>query len=107
MAAVFPRPIQAAMLFGEDGQVQWLSPSSEELFINPPVKPGESLPAGNGYDPLIGLLKDVRSCGESRSAEITWPDGRTVTASLAPMEHGDCLALVYAAMQSNTETFAS
>jgi CheY-like chemotaxis protein len=104
---VFEHPIQAAILFDENGQVKWLSPTGEELFGTPPVSPGESLPTGKEYNPLIGLLEYVRTSGKTTCGEITWPDGLTFVVSIAPMANGDCLALFYAAMQPCSENFAS
>ncbi len=104
---VFQGTIQAAVLFDEDGNLKWLSPSGEELFTEPPVKPGESLPAGGEYGRLKELLQEVHTSGKPRVDEIPWPDGRIFTASLAPMENGGCLALVYVAMQPHSETLAS
>jgi hypothetical protein len=58
---------------------------------------GDPLVPGKEYDALIKLLKSTRASREFKSGEITWPDGRTFTASLAPMENGGCLALLSAA----------
>jgi two-component system NtrC family sensor kinase len=85
----------AAILFDADGQLTCLNLAGEKLFADSVAKPGKPLTQGHGYDPLLELMEEARTAGEAKTGEIVWPDGRSFTALLAPIQDSGCIALLY------------
>lgn len=87
--------IHAVLVFDQDGRLVWSDEAGERLLRAQNQAPGNLPEQGRGCDPLSETLEEVRSSGVSRTVEIAWPDGRTLTAFLALMEDGKCIALLY------------
>ncbi len=87
--------VHAAMLFDADRQLTCLNLAGEKLFADSGAKQGKVLAQGRGYDPLLELMEEARTAGEAKTGEIAWPDGRSFTALLAPIQDSGCIALLY------------
>lgn len=92
--------VQAALVFDKEGRLVWADEAGRKLLPDHQQADGRLLEQGRGGDALIELLEEVRSSKASRTYEISWPDGRTFTASLAPMEEGGVIALVHNSVNS-------
>lgn len=95
VAAILRHASEAILLFDEHGKLTLLNPAGEQLFITNPAKLNQPLPTGRGYEPFIKLIEDARVSHMSNSGEITWPDQRTFTAYIAPIEDGGTVAILH------------
>lgn len=88
LAAVLEYAAEAILMFDKQGRLCLLNPEGEKLFTDFTANLNQPLPKGRGYDALIGLLDDVRTSQGAKSSDITWPDQRTFTALISPIEAG-------------------
>jgi signal transduction histidine kinase/DNA-binding response OmpR family regulator len=95
VAAILRHAAEAILLFDEQGNLTLLNPAGEQLFVVRPIKLGTPLPTDRGYEGLIKLIEDARSSQMSVSGEIVWPDQRTFTAFVAPLEDGGTVAILH------------
>jgi len=98
----FQKPVQAALLFEKTGKLLWLTPDNRNILSNFSLSIGTTLARGDGFDPLLKLLEDVRKSSSPATGEILWPDGRVYFASLLPMENGNILVLLSTASGSSS-----
>ena len=94
-AAVLEGAADAILMFDADGCLSLLNPAAEKLFTDYETKLGLPLARGCGYDVLIELLDETYTSGESKTAEITWPDQRVFMALFTPVEKGGCVVLLH------------
>lgn len=95
LSAILHHASEAIMLFDEQARLTLLNPAGEQLFTDLEAKRQQPLPAGHGYEGFINLLNDARSSQIAKSAEIVWPDHRTFTAFIAPIEDGGTVAILH------------
>jgi signal transduction histidine kinase/DNA-binding response OmpR family regulator len=88
LAAVLHHAAEAILLFDQKGNLTLLNPTAEKLFTDFKANLHQPLPAERGYDAFIQLLQDVQKSQQSTSAEILWPDKRTFSVLLTPIEDG-------------------
>jgi signal transduction histidine kinase len=88
LAAVLHHAAEAILLFDDRGNLTLLNPTAEKLFADFKANLRQPLPAERGYDALIHLLEDARESQLAKSAEISWPDNRTFTVLVTPIEDG-------------------
>jgi two-component system phosphate regulon sensor histidine kinase PhoR len=62
------------------------NPAGESLFSDTDSRVGQSLPAGQGYDGLIELLKLAQAKGIHQQGEVKWPDGSVFSVLVTPIE---------------------
>jgi CheY-like chemotaxis protein len=92
--------IEAALIFDKDGHLVWAGEAGKKLFPDSTQAAGGPVQPGHGYDALIELLEEVRSSRSSKTAQISWPDGRIFTTFLAPLEEGGVIALLHSSVNS-------
>ncbi len=95
LAAVLQHAAEAILMFDAQGRLSLLNPAGEKLFTDFNANINQPLPAGRGYDAFIHLLEDARSSHGAKSGEILWPDKRTFTALITPIEDGGQVAILH------------
>jgi len=95
LAAVLEYAAEAILLFDTQGKLSLLNPAGEKLFTDFNANINQPLPVGHGYDALIKMLEDARSSHISKSGEVIWPDQRTFTALITPIEEGGQVAILH------------
>ena len=95
LAAVLQSAAEAIFMFDAEGRLILLNPAGEKLFTDFKASLNRPLEAGHGYDVLIQMLEEVRLSGDSKSGEIAWPDKRTFTAFITPIESGGLVATLH------------
>jgi CheY-like chemotaxis protein len=95
LTAVLEHAAEAILMFDTQGNLCLLNPEGKKLFTDFTANLNQPLPKGHGYDALINLLEDVRTSHGSKSSDITWPDQRTFTALITPIEDGGQVAILH------------
>ncbi|HNA87755.1 MAG TPA: response regulator [Anaerolineales bacterium] len=95
LATILRHASEAILLFDAQGKLTLLNPSGEQLFVDFDAQLKQSLPAGHGYDAFIQMLGEAHISQMVRSGEIVWPDQRTFTAFIAPIEDGGQVAILH------------
>ncbi|MEN9562879.1 MAG: hypothetical protein RIR73_1123 [Chloroflexota bacterium] len=95
VAAILRHAAEAMLLFDAQGNLTLLNPAGEQLFTERSVKINQPLPANSGYETFITLLEEARLSHMSNSGEVVWPDKRTFTAFIAPIEDGGTVAILH------------
>jgi signal transduction histidine kinase/DNA-binding response OmpR family regulator len=95
VAAILRHASEAILLFDEHGSLTLLNPAGEQLFLARPIKLNQPLPADRGYESFVKLIEEARTSNMSISGEIIWPDQRTFTAFVAPIEDGGTVAILH------------
>ena len=95
VAAILRHAAEAMLLFDSQGNLTLLNPAGEQLFTERSVKLNQPLPADSGYETFIKLLEEARLSHMSNSGEVVWPDQRTFTAFIAPIEDGGTVAILH------------
>lgn len=95
VAAILRHASEAMLLFDSQGKLTLLNPAGEQLFTDYSVKLNQPLPADSGYETFIKLLEEARVSHMSNSGEVVWPDQRTFTAFIAPIEDGGTVAILH------------
>ena len=94
LSAVLHSAANAILMFDADDCLRLLNPAGEKLFTDYEAKLGMPLARGSGYDALIELLEQVYITNKSNTGEVRWPDGRTFTVLLTPIEGGGCVVVL-------------
>lgn len=94
-AAILRHASEAILLFDDEGNLSLLNPAGEQLFTDFPAKLNQPLPSERGYEHFIKLIEEARAAQMSKSGEIVWPDQRTFTAFIAPIEDGGTVAILH------------
>jgi len=95
LSAVLQAAADAILVLDMDANLQLLNPAGRQLFTDVETKIGKPLPVGRGYDDLIDLLVQARESGRAETSEIAWPDGRTFSVQLTPIENGGQVAILH------------
>ncbi len=95
LAAVLRGAADGILVMDVEGRLQLLNPAGQRLFTDVDTKLGRPLPAGRGYDDLIALLDRARESRGSEEGEIAWPDKRTFSALITPIEEGGHVAILH------------
>ncbi len=85
----------AIMLMDEHGRMQLVNPAGSRLFTDVNTRLGHPIPKGKGYDPLVDLLSQVRQTNLPGNGEIPWPDGRTFSVMITPVEQGGQVTVLH------------
>ncbi|MFZ5822670.1 MAG: response regulator [Chloroflexota bacterium] len=94
LAAVLQSAADAILMFDSDGCLVLLNPAAEKLFTDYETKLGLPLARGRGYDRLIDLVEETCASGEPHKGEFDWPDHRTLTTIITPIEDGGCVVVL-------------
>ncbi|NJN43401.1 MAG: GAF domain-containing protein [Anaerolineae bacterium] len=95
LEAVLHGVADAIMFMDEYSRVQLVNPAGSRLFTDVNTRLGYPLPKGKGYDPLIDLLSQAREQNEAANGEIPWPDGRTFSVMITPVENGGQVTVLH------------
>jgi signal transduction histidine kinase/PleD family two-component response regulator len=95
VGAILRHASEAIMLFDDQGKLTLLNPAAEALFAEQPLTLNQPLPPESGYESLIAVTEEARASGMSQSREIIWPDKRTFTAFITPIEDGGTVAILH------------
>jgi signal transduction histidine kinase/DNA-binding response OmpR family regulator/putative methionine-R-sulfoxide reductase with GAF domain len=95
LAAILHGAADAILVTDSAGSLQLANPAGERLFTDVNTQLGHPLPAGRGYDDLITLLDEVRASVEPTHKEIPWPDKRTFSVMVTPIEEGGQVAVLH------------
>jgi signal transduction histidine kinase/DNA-binding response OmpR family regulator len=95
LSAVLQHAAEAILMFDEYGKLSLLNPAGEKLFTDFKANINQPLPAGHGYDALVQMLEDARLSHIAKSGEVVWPDQRTFTALITPIEGGGQVAILH------------
>jgi len=94
LAAVLQSAADAILMFDSDGCLVLMNPAAEKLFTDYETKLGLPLARGRGYDRLIDLVEETCTSGKLQKGELEWPDHRTLTAIITPIEDGGCVVVL-------------
>ena len=94
-ATVLRTAADAIMVLNNIGELQLINPAGERLFTDVQTRVGNQLPLNKGYDGLLELVEKARSTGHLEKGEIYWPDQRTFSVLIAPLEEGGQVAVLH------------
>jgi signal transduction histidine kinase len=94
LSAVLQSAANAILMFDAEGCLTLLNPAGEKLFTDHETKLGLPLARESGYDALIALREQACISNESKTGEVTWPDERTFTVLLTPIQGGGCVSVL-------------
>jgi signal transduction histidine kinase/DNA-binding response OmpR family regulator len=95
LSAVLYGAADAIFVVDADNRLQLVNPAGKRLFTDVTTQVGSHLPAGKGYDEFIGLMEEARQSATSMSGDISWPDGRSFSVYLTPIEEGGQVAILH------------
>ncbi len=95
LTAVLRGAADAILVLDGDGALQLANPAGQRLFTDVETKLGQALPANSGYDDLIRLLERARQSRVAEADEIVWPDQRTFSAHITPIEEWGQVAILH------------
>lgn len=95
LKAVLNSAADAILVTDSNGRLQLVNPAGELLFTDVETKLGHALPPNRGYDELIRLLEQSIQSGNAVQNEIGWPDKRTFSTLVTPIEEGGQVAVLH------------
>jgi GAF domain-containing protein len=90
-----PDVADAVLVLNAERRLGFMNPAGKKLFADHPVKTGQPLLRGQGYDPLIDLLEDCRVNEAPKTGQIVWTDGSSYSVLVTPLKDCGCSALLY------------
>lgn len=85
----------AILVFDENGNMQLANGAGKRLFTNVDTCVGQPIPIDHGYDALLDLLGSTARNGVPAQGEIIWPDERTFSVLVAPIEEGGQVVVLH------------
>jgi signal transduction histidine kinase len=95
LLAVLRSAADAILVMDAHNCLTLANPAGECLFPDLDAQVGRPLPQDQGYGELLHLLDQVRAAGEHRQADVAWPDGRTFSALVTPIEEGGQVVVLH------------
>ena len=95
LTAVLKAAADAILVLSSEGNLQIINPAGERLFTDVTAHVGQPLPTKKGYDGLLKVIKTARQSGNLERSEINWPDDRTFSVLVAPIEEGGEVAVLH------------
>jgi signal transduction histidine kinase len=95
LEAVLHAVADAIMLTDGYGRMELVNPAGSRLFTDVNTRIGHPLPAGKGYDPLVTLLSQAKNNSIPANGEIPWPDGRTFSVMITPVDQGGQVTVLH------------
>lgn len=95
LTTVLHTAADAILVLNNLGELQLINPAGESLFTDFQTRAGNPLPKNRGYDGLIELVEKARTSGNLEKGEIQWPDQRTFSVLIAPLEEGGQVAVLH------------
>ena len=95
LTAVLHNAADAILMFDADQRLLLINPAAEKLFGDHEVQIGQQLQPSSGYDPLLGLLEETQRSNGPVSGEVAWPDKRSFSAAMTPVEAGGIVVVLH------------
>jgi len=95
LAGVLQSAADAILMFDAGGAMSMVNPAGEKLFTDIGTRLGQPLARGGGYDLFIDLLEEARDTHGAKSGEIKWPDQRTFSVSITPIQEGGFVVILH------------
>ncbi len=95
LLAVLRSAADAILVMDAHNRLTLANPAGECLFPDLDEHGGKSLPQAGGYNDLLRLLEQAHTTGEHCQGEIGWPDGRTFSALVTPIEEGGQVVVLH------------
>ncbi len=95
LAAVLRSAADAILVFDTQGRLFLANPAGQRLFTDIQTQVGQPLPVESGYDDLTRMLDGLRKDNTSGNGEIAWPDKRTFSIVVTPVEDGGQVAILH------------
>ena len=95
LSAVLRSAADAILVLNAQGQLLMANPAGDRLFTDVSTRIGQTLPVKKGYDELIGVIEKARQTIDSTYSEIHWPDNRTFSIVVTPIEDGGQVAILH------------
>lgn len=95
LAAVLRSAADAILVFDTQGRLFLANPAGQRLFTDIQTQVGQPLPVESGYDDLTRILDSLRKDNTSGHGEIAWPDKRTFSIVVTPVEDGGQVAILH------------
>jgi len=95
LAAVLRSAADAILVLDEQGNLILSNPAGDRLFTDVTAQVGRPLPSGKGYDELVEMLSRMRRQDHTGQCEISWPDKRTFSIVVTPIEDGGQVAILH------------
>jgi signal transduction histidine kinase len=95
LAAVLRSAADAILVFDTQGRLFLANPAGQRLFTDIQTQVGQPLPTDSGYDDLTHMLDSLRKTNASGQGEIAWPDKRTFSIVVTPVEDGGQVAILH------------
>jgi signal transduction histidine kinase/CheY-like chemotaxis protein len=105
LLAVLRSAADAILVIDAQGNLTLANPAGEKLFKEQQEIVQENgvietwvdkpLPLGHGYDEMLTLLEKARLSGMHQQGEVHWPDGRTFSVLVTPVEEGGQVAMLH------------
>jgi signal transduction histidine kinase/DNA-binding response OmpR family regulator len=95
LSAVLHGAADAILVLDHQGILQLANPVGQRLFTDVEAQVGKPLTTDQGYDQLIELIDQTRQSNSAAEAEISWPDARTFSAMITPIEDGGQVAVLH------------
>jgi signal transduction histidine kinase/DNA-binding response OmpR family regulator len=95
LSAVLRSAADAIMVFDTQGCLLLANPAGQHLFTDIQAVVGQPLPMDSGYDELTRMLDGLRKSNTSGHGEIAWPDKRTFSIVVTPVEDGGQVAILH------------
>jgi signal transduction histidine kinase/PleD family two-component response regulator len=102
LATVLQHATEAILMLDAEGRLILINPAGEKLFTDYEAKLGKPLARVSGYDTLIKLLDEALESDKPRSGEVVWPDQRTFSVLISPIEEGGCVIILHDVTQFKT-----
>jgi two-component system NtrC family sensor kinase len=95
LSAVLRSAADAILVFDTQGRMLLANPAGQRLFTDIQAQVGQPLPVDCGYEDLTNMLDKLRKENTSGQGEIPWPDKRTFSIVVTPVENGGQVAILH------------
>jgi signal transduction histidine kinase/DNA-binding response OmpR family regulator len=95
LSAVLRSAADAILVFDTQGSLLLANPAGQRLFTDIQAQVGQPLPVDSGYEDLTLMLDGLRKENTSGQGEIPWPDKRTFSIVVTPVEDGGQVAILH------------
>ena len=91
-------------MFDTNSRISRINPAGRKLFTVDEPMPGEQLPSGAEYGPLLQVVDKALHSDVSFSEEVMWPDQRLFSAMVTPLQEAGCVIVLQDLATSGMES---
>lgn len=95
LLAVLRSAADAILVLDGEGCLTLANPAGERLFGDAEGLVGCRLSAEDGYEEFLAISERVRLTRQADAGEVRWPDGRTFSVLITPVEEGGQVAVFH------------